>query len=100
MKASLMKGRGMKKVVASLGVGFVALAIAAPARAQVPNLQTINQPGSTFTADIEHQVLTTATQDPTDIAVTSDGRVIWTEREGEVNVLLPDGTQVSAGQLS
>jgi glucose/arabinose dehydrogenase len=78
----------------------VIAAIAAPASAQVPNLQTIDQPGSTFTADIEHHVLTTATQDPTDIAVTSDGRVIWTEREGKVKVLLPDGTQVDAGQLA
>ena len=87
----------MKKVVASFGVGLLAFAIAAPAGAQVP---PVNVPGSNFTSDLELEVLTTATQDPTDIAATSDGRVIWTEREGMVKVLLPDGTVVNAGQLA
>ena len=81
----------MKKVLASFGVGLLALAISAPAGAQVP---PVNVPGSNFTSDLELEVLTTATQDPTDIAATSDGRVIWTEREGKVKVLLPDGTVV------
>jgi glucose/arabinose dehydrogenase len=89
----------MKRWAASLGTGLLTLAIAAPAGAQVPELDPVNVPGSTFTQDIEIEVLTTATQDPTDIAVTSDGRVIWTEREGKVKVLLPDGTQVDAGHL-
>jgi aldose sugar dehydrogenase len=44
-------------------------------------------------------VLSSNANDPIAIEVAEDGRVIWIEREGAVNVLSPDGTQVLAGRL-
>ena len=44
-------------------------------------------------------VLTSNTSDPIDLVVADDGRVIWVEREGELNVLLPDGTQIKSPRL-
>ena len=49
--------------------------------------------------DITYEVLSTNTQDPLVIQVASDGRIIWIEREGGLNVLNPDGTQVEAAKL-
>ena len=49
--------------------------------------------------DVEYEVLSVATQDPLGIDVAPDGRVLWTEREGTLNVLKPDGSQVVAGHL-
>jgi glucose/arabinose dehydrogenase len=49
--------------------------------------------------DVEYEVLSVATQDPLGIDVAPDGRVIWTEREGTVNVLNPDGSVVVAGHV-
>ena len=53
----------------------------------------------TASADVEYEVLTEDTQDPLMIQVAPDGRVIWTEREGALKVLLPDGKQITAGRL-
>lgn len=50
-------------------------------------------------ADVEYEVLTEDTQDPLMIQVAPDGRVIWTEREGALKVLLPNGKQITAGRL-
>src|SRR4051812_2836069 len=49
--------------------------------------------------DVEYEVLSVETQDPLGIDVAPDGRVLWTEREGTLNVLKPDGSQVVAGHL-
>lgn len=49
---------------------------------------------------IEYEPLTTDTEEPMSIQVTDDGRVIWTEREGAVRILTPDGEQVMAGRLA
>ena len=53
----------------------------------------------TASVDVEYEVLTEDTQDPLMIQVAPDGRVIWTEREGALKVLLPDGKQITAGRL-
>lgn len=59
------------------------------------------QPVPPFTGetDIELQVLTEDTQDPSAIDVADDGRVVFTERTGAVKVILPDGTLVTAGRV-
>lgn len=49
--------------------------------------------------DIELQVLTEDTQDPTAIDVAADGRVVFVERKGAVKVILPSGDVVTAGRL-
>jgi aldose sugar dehydrogenase len=53
----------------------------------------------TASSGIRHDVLTTNTQDPISLQVAADGRIIWIEREGSVNVLSPDGRQVEAGRI-
>jgi glucose/arabinose dehydrogenase len=59
------------------------------------------QPASaqSASADVEYEVLSEDTQDPLMIQVAPDGRVIWTEREGALKVLLPNGKQILAGRL-
>ena len=49
--------------------------------------------------DIELQVLTEETQDPTAIDVADDGRVVFVERTGRVKVILPSGEVVTAGRI-
>ena len=49
--------------------------------------------------DIELQVLTEETQDPTAIDVAADGRVVFVERKGAVKVILPSGDVVTAGRV-
>jgi glucose/arabinose dehydrogenase len=76
------------------------VAVAAVAVALVPLTLTASHPAAAADGPgVEYEVLPAVTQDPMGIAVAPDGRVIWTEREGTLQVLKPDGTQITAGKL-
>ena len=55
--------------------------------------------GAETSDDLVLETLTTATQDPTAIAVTPDGRVVFAERQGAVKVITADGDTVEAGRI-
>ena len=75
---------------AALAVGAIALGTISPAAAQIPMIAD---------PTIEHQVLVSGLADPTALAVTNDGRVIWVQREGRVMVRHQDGSVVMAARL-
>src|SRR3954451_13957122 len=86
--------RGRRKVALSIvGIALLPIALSAPGSAAAAT------PAAAVGEDVEYEVLPAVTQDPLGIAVAPDGRVIWTEREGILNVLKPDGTQVVAGRV-
>ena len=82
---------------ATITVAIVALAVAGAGPVGTAGAQA-SEP-EPYAYDLEYQVLSTDTQDPTAIQVADDGRVVWVEREGAVRILKPDGTQVEAGRL-
>ena len=49
--------------------------------------------------DIAYEVLAEATNEPTVLDVAADGRVVWGERDGTVQVLTPQGVRIVAGEL-
>lgn len=78
----------MRKLIAIVAAALVGMAlVAAPATAAPTDV------------NVGIDVLSTDTSDPISITVTDDGRIVWVEREGELNVLLPDGTQVKSPRL-
>jgi glucose/arabinose dehydrogenase len=83
--------------VALMGALVLLVLLVPAADAQVP----VPLPLGPFIgpSDIELQVLTEETQDPTAIDVADDGRVVFTERKGAVKVILPSGELVTAGRI-
>ena len=82
------------RIAAAIAALLVLAALAQPAAAQtIPDLETVQK------GDLERQVLTTATQDPTSIQVAPDGRVIFAERKGMVKVWHQDGELFEAGRI-
>src|SRR3954468_9841739 len=77
------------------GAAVVPLALVSPHAASA----TTNTTAADAAPDVEYEVLPAVAQDPLGITVAPDGRVIWTEREGTLNVLKPDGTQIVAGRV-
>lgn len=71
-----------------LAVSIATALLAAPAGAQ------------TADPDIQYEVLSQLTSDPLAIGVAPDGRIVWTQRDGTVWVLTPEGVQVRAAQLA
>ncbi len=55
--------------------------------------------GGTVAEDLALEVLTTATMDPTALAVTPDGRVVFADRCGAIKVITADGATVEAGRI-
>jgi aldose sugar dehydrogenase len=49
--------------------------------------------------DVAYEVLSEASNEPLQVEVASDGRVIWAERDGSINVLTPQGVKVTAAEL-
>ena len=49
--------------------------------------------------DVVYEVLAEGTNEPTQVEVAPDGRIIWTERDGTIWVLTPGGVQVPAAEL-
>jgi aldose sugar dehydrogenase len=80
-----------RKIFAVAGaVGLVAHLVAGAVTAFAQN--AVN-------ADIQYEILTENAKDPIMIQVAEDGRVIWTEREGGLKVLLPNGKVKLAGRV-
>src|SRR5687767_12931612 len=48
---------------------------------------------------VRAEVLTTDTSDAISLQVAPDGRIIWGEREGQLNVLTPEGEQFKSERL-
>lgn len=87
-----MKTPRSRSKVASLLASVVALSAS-------PLLTAAPAAALPLATDVEYEVLVPETQDPLGIDVTADGRVLWTEREGELNVRTPDGTIINAAKL-
>jgi glucose/arabinose dehydrogenase len=49
--------------------------------------------------DVVYEVLAEGTNEPTQVEVASDGRIIWTERDGTINVLTPEGLRIVAAEV-
>jgi hypothetical protein len=49
---------------------------------------------------VQYDVLPAVTTDPLSIDVADDGRIIWTQRDGTLWVMTPEGAQIRAGQLA
>jgi aldose sugar dehydrogenase len=79
--------------VAAAALVFTSIFGFAPANAQ---FQLPTQPANT---DIEFEVITTDAKDPTQVEVTPDGRVFYTERTGRLKIWHPDGSVVEAGRV-
>ena len=58
-----------------------------------------NASGGKVNADLALQTLSTATMDPTALAVAPDGRVIFAERQGAIKVITTKGETVEAGRI-
>jgi len=58
-----------------------------------------NASGGSTAGDLVLETLTTATQDPTAISVTPDGRVVFAERQGAIKVITKQGETVEAGRI-
>ena len=65
--------------------------------APVPGSSTAS--GGKVNSDLALQTLTTATMDPTALAVAPDGRVIFAERQGAIKVITTKGATVEAGRI-
>jgi aldose sugar dehydrogenase len=74
---------------------LLALGVAAAPTADAQSLRPL--PGISLDTDVVP--LTTATQDPTTLEVTSDGRVIFAERKGVLKIWHQDGRLVEAGRI-
>jgi aldose sugar dehydrogenase len=48
---------------------------------------------------VDHEVVTTAVDDPTSFEIAGDGRLYVAERTGRVKIIDPDGTVVEAGRI-
>ena len=46
--------------------------------------------------DVVYEVLAEGTNEPTQLEVAPDGRIIWGERDGTINVLTPEGLRIVA----
>ena len=83
---------GLRRLLSStLGLlAAVCLAVPAlPAGAQAPAEES----------DLAYEVLAESTHEPLALDVAPDGRVIWAERDGTINVLTPQGLRVVAAEL-
>lgn len=50
--------------------------------------------------DVVYEVVSEATNEPTQVEATPDGRLIWSERDGTINVITPGGVKIVAGELA
>ena len=64
-----------------------------------PAAAATKAPGAKTSNDLVLEQLTTDTTDPTAIAVTPDGRVVFAERQGAVKVITRSGKLVTAGTI-
>src|SRR3954451_12060436 len=88
-----MRGR-RRLALAAAGAALLPIALSGPGSAAAATTTAVAAGD-----DVEYEVLPAVTQDPLGITVAPDGRVIWTEREGTLNVLTPGGQQVLAGHI-
>jgi glucose/arabinose dehydrogenase len=50
--------------------------------------------------DVVYEVLAEGANEPLQLDITPDGRIIWAERDGTISVLTPEGLRLVAGQLT
>ena len=53
----------------------------------------------TVESDVAYEVLSDGTNEPLALDIAPDGRIVWIERLGTVNVMTPEGVRVVAGVL-
>ena len=89
-----LPARARAALVALLALA-IALAVALPALPASAQPPGAPQPDT----DVAYEVLAEGTNEPLQVEVAPDGRVIWSERDGSIWVLTPEGARIAAGEL-
>jgi aldose sugar dehydrogenase len=95
MKLTWSGATATRRSTAHRGMAALAAAAVVVASAVTPAGAQVGRVDPT----IEHQVLVSGLADPTALEVTPDGRVIFVQREGQVNIWKQDGSVVRAAHL-